>query len=190
MQNLNIKNQEIKNYTLDIYLFSFIFKFSLANMHWFIKLRIILAVLKIYPLWAIEWLIYMIRNFLSSFMPELFFMAVVTKKSALIKNVTVDMFADSATSNVQYDRTFWFRYIYEIGLFNDDRVSCGPINLRNMRTAIPFNNIIIDYISGDSGNFVNNFIHKILILFDDSKYYYGDTNLNKIKLISFDTVKI
>jgi len=160
-------------------------------MHWFIKLRIILAVLKIYPLWAIEWVIYVIRNFLSSSMPELFFMAAVTKKSALIKNVTVDMLVDSETSNMQYDRTFWFRYIYEIGLFNDDRISCGPINLRNMRTVIPFNNIIIDHISaGDSGDFLNNFIHKIVIIYDDSKYYYGDTNLNKIKLISFDTVKL
>ena len=170
-------------------------------MHWFIKLRIVLAVLKVYPIWAAEWVRDIIRTFIICLLPRIFFTALITKKSDFIKNVMMretripringgrmsvwDDDIDRTLIVTNKDYTFWFRYAYETGFLNDDRMSCASaINLRELQLFIPFNNMIIDFV-GKNKN-----LTKIIVNSDNGKFYYGNAKLDNTKLVNFDTIRI
>jgi hypothetical protein len=162
----------------------------------FIKLRIILAVIKVYPIWLIEGLIKMIKKIMLNILPKIFFVALVTEKSAFIKNVTFEWtkYHDPPAGvlscwddenvylpkNIISDMTFWFRYLYEANILNEK--NSRSISLSSLMAIKDFDHIIIDY-EGNEGKLI-----KMIIKPNGGSFYYLNEKLETTKVANFDNI--
>ena len=147
-------------------------------MNWFIKLRILFAVGKVYPLWGLWYLINLLKIYLISLAPDLVGYGLVTKASNFIKCVTV-----SNEVNQTINVTAAFRYLYESELISDYTGS-SCINLDKLRNVLPFHYIIIDYVNKETK------LEKKIIGLHDKNYYYLNADLSRVAQINFETIHL
>lgn len=165
-------------------------------MNYSILFRLILAVIKVYPIWLIEWICKMIKETLLCLFPNIFFAALVTEKSSFIKNVTIEWTESpdpprgflacwedvSLPKNIISDITFWFRYLFEANILNEK--NSRYLSLSMLLSIQKFNYLIIDYEGKD------NKLIKMIIEHKHGSFYYMNEKLETIKIINFDNISL